>query len=169
MLKIKDNVDLKELESFGFIPEIYCGDRAYEKKYTKGFYKEYIIIWWKDREIKFRAYPKRWLKPEMLEVTSIFPRKKAVMCSCCRLKFDEIELMQSTGLKDKNGVEIYEGDIVHLWGGEYAQGFYEYDEKNAIENLIIDGFFIMEYLQTGNVEVIGNIYENPELLKECEE
>ena len=54
MLKIKDNVDLKELEKFGFIPEIYCGDRAYEKKYTKGFYKEYIIIWWKDREIQVR-------------------------------------------------------------------------------------------------------------------
>lgn len=118
------------------------------------------------REIKFRAWIKKYKR--MSEVTSLFPRKKSLQCTFDRYTFDEVELMQYTGLKDKNGVEIYEGDIVHLWGGEYAQGFYEYDEKIAIENLIIDGYFIIEYLQTGNVEVIGNVFENGDLLNDSE-
>ena len=45
MLKIKDNVDLKELEKFGFIPQIYFDAKVYEKEYEKGlYYKEDIII-----------------------------------------------------------------------------------------------------------------------------
>lgn len=77
-------------------------------------------------------------------------------------------LMQFTGLKDKNGKEIYEGDIVKILGGEYEQGFYEWDEIVQIKDLIYDGFNLMMTIsQIGNqaIEVIGNIYENPDLLK----
>lgn len=58
MLKIKDNVkidDYELFEKYGFNLRYYIGDKVWEKEYKKGlFYKEYIIIWWKDREIQIR-------------------------------------------------------------------------------------------------------------------
>lgn len=84
-------------------------------------------------------------------------------CTC----MEDIELMQSTGLKDKNGTEIYEGDIVsanHPRLGEFI-GFVD----NAIGNFKVRGVGQYEYLSDdldGTYEVIGNIYENPELLED---
>ena len=68
---------------------------------------------------------------------------------------------QYTGLHDKNSKEIYEGDIVHCWGGEYCQGYWEHDNKIPISNMINDCFMMGE---SENIEIIGNAYENPELL-----
>ena len=97
----------------------------------------------------------------------------------------DIVLMQYTGLKDKNGKEIYEGDIVQA---HFKKGSWKYNDKNyyGYRNgkivYCVDGFilYIEGYKEKiyplsafGNnnndiadLEVIGNIYDNPELLEE---
>lgn len=78
---------------------------------------------------------------------------------------DDWEVMQFTGLKDKNGKEIYEGDIIKWFEeiGENPNLFkVEYDEAHWTIVPIseaMDGW----YLGNKVLEVIGNIYENPEL------
>lgn len=78
---------------------------------------------------------------------------------------DRYQLMQYTGLKDKNGKEIYEGDIVNCYGGEYYQGSWEHNATFPINNMINDCFMMGE---SENIVIVGNVYENPELLKEGE-
>ena len=84
--------------------------------------------------------------------------------------FDEIELMQSTGLKDKNGKEIFEGDIVKMAKDVYSEPtYYEVVRHRG-------GAYRLESKQHGcelwlrhtDCEVVGNIYENPELLEDKE-
>ncbi|WP_430604601.1 YopX family protein [Enterococcus sp. DIV2438] len=81
-------------------------------------------------------------------------------------------LMQSIGLKDKNGVEIFEGDIVQYRDGEYS---YLGIVKRDCYQFFIDGIepddnydFIdvsNTFDGTSSLEIIGNIHENPELLE----
>jgi len=89
-------------------------------------------------------------------------------------KIDEIELMQSTGLKDKNGKEIFEGDIitngkdVMCMKRHNTLGFY-IEQKGEVE-FIADCAVLEEFEEDAkeiadSIEIIGNIYENPELLE----
>ena len=84
---------------------------------------------------------------------------------------NEIELMQSTGLKDKNGKEVFVGDIIKCtrgclhevyiekeYGGTYCGGMPAVYLKDLGEG----------YAWTEHEEIIGNIYENPELLEDLE-
>lgn len=90
---------------------------------------------------------------------------------------DKIILMQSTGLKDKNGKDIFEGDIVkttRFFGrADEVGGFYEYDKELIGVVKKLEGTWVID---TGNDavplwseieenEVVGNIHEQPELLK----
>ena len=71
-----------------------------------------------------------------------------------------------TCLKDKNGVEIYEGDIL-MWSDGWPQNEYmqavEYDNENCM--FWIDHCYPTGYLKDNTCEIIGNIYENPKLLE----
>ena len=76
-----------------------------------------------------------------------------------------IELMQYTGLKDKNGVEIYEGDIVREEGINLLR-WVEYSPDDGAMFVLKADHYTGVGWHGDDLEVIGNIYENPELLED---
>lgn len=83
---------------------------------------------------------------------------------------NDLNLMQTTGLKDKNGKEIFEKDILDYngrkvivkWHGSYASFIYEFVDE--LQNRTTEWQPL--YLSYYKFEIIGNIYENPEFLEE---
>lgn len=130
------------------------------------------------KKIKFRAWDER--RNRMIEVTSISFRNGTIQEDTRhavnrKIYLDDVVLMQYTGLKDKNGVEIYEGDILEVEknedgtykgtinGNTFFGRFQGYSSK-----IKVDGMHDINNIRYWNnhVEVIGNIYENPDLLEE---
>lgn len=125
---------------------------------------------------KFRA----WLKEEkrmtdVSEMTFIDGEVYLISDVTGFYAYEEFKLMQSTGLKDKNGKEIYEGDIVKfsdcdndayvtpvVWDNNYACFGVSFSGKYPISFDYLEEF----YTELKDIEVVGNIYENPELLGE---
>ena len=126
---------------------------------------------------RYRAWMKslKW----MCDVTNIsFDSKFVDICQQgdteryteMSVEFDEITLMQSTGLFDRNGKEIFEGDILDyrgrkalvIWHGSYASFIYRFVDELQNRNTEWKPL----YLAYMKCEIIGNIYENPELLED---
>jgi uncharacterized phage protein (TIGR01671 family) len=131
------------------------------------------------RDLKFRAWfhanPKDYVyqKGKLLNPNQMFIDSYPGECFRFAHEGQPVELMQYTGLRDKNGKEIYEGDIL-LADNDYVDegdmylevrwndkqtGFYLYDTKHDIDCDPDEFELISECYQ-----VIGNIYETPELL-----
>ena len=119
------------------------------------------------REIKFRAWDKEM--KQMCELTMNDVDDTLMLNDFIAKKQNRFIFMQYTGLLDKNGKEIYEGDVVvalHqkkaivFWDKDYACfGTKTIDEIVDKENM---------YYLPDIKEVIGNIYENPELIQNYE-
>lgn len=125
------------------------------------------------REIKFRCWDRfkqRWSNYKINDSTVYFMDKNTgVWYGSYNKRYKDFNLMQYTGLKDKNNKEIYEGDIVKL-RANHGIGVIKYSDEW--------GAFVVEYIKPRplvvlgmsyykeDIEVIGNIYENPELLGE---
>lgn len=88
------------------------------------------------------------------------------ICESVCFDFKDVILMQSTGLFDKNNKEIFEGDIVLVLDSLYTV-FYD-NEKGSYRLKPHDDRWNVDYMSNfshgGNFEVVGNIYENKELL-----
>lgn len=147
------------------------------------------------RQIKFRLWDSKnncWYEPTFeayrgkVEEVMISPRGRLTMRTMTEL-IDEsmfpnrFELMEYTGLHDKNGRDVYEGDIVHVWDNgvavvifdeslgrgqwmcKFKPAFPDWDEWSAPLYGWLEGNV------DGSVfEILGNVYENPELMEVAE-
>lgn len=116
------------------------------------------------REIKFRAWDKYW------EVMTAEINFEDIEKGFVGLFGKDKELMQAIGLKDKNGKEIFESDIVRFWAN--PQDYAGYKGHNYIAAVEWDQSFLQFILSDGHglrdfefIEVLGNKFENPELLE----
>ena len=121
------------------------------------------------REIKFRAWDGLEFYNPILSEGLIFRNYRDFE------DFDHADdvLMQYTGLKDKNGKEIYEGDVIYAFSNGYKYtiefGIISVDVENHLTTpawyaKLIGDTYKCPLCSTEIIEVIGNIYENPELL-----
>ena len=118
------------------------------------------------REIKFRVWyfkEKRMIDWEEMkdgtETIDIYLEKR---CS------DISEPMQFAGLKDKNGREIFEGDLIDdgleiYWNKYWHAWAVKLPEETTVYSLLYK--YLIEYASDDGIEIIGNIHENPELLE----
>ena len=123
------------------------------------------------REFKMKA----WLKKEnkMVSIIGIDLNYQYIRCSDDGnlfkddykiAEFKDIELLQFTGAKDKAGQEVYEADVIKFNDGiDDIYGLISYDDEDAVYCVSYEN--VTEHLSNmaGDFEIVGNIFENPDL------
>lgn len=121
------------------------------------------------REIKFRAWHKdarRNGEGSMLFPGDEFGTKHPLDCCRYAQEGQPVELMQYTGLKDKNGVEIYEGDLIeHTRSLDLPRVVKFFEGAFIAAGSSVAGNALINYDCARTIEVVGNIHQNPELLQ----
>lgn len=129
--------------------------------------------------VKFRAWHKTWEEMGKVKrirfddegnITTVLVKGQAFGSN---VHLEEIELMQSTGLKDKNGKEIFEGDVVRMRNPRDRRQIGKFQVVRVANSpmlglldkkLTTEIFNLYEHMRN-YYEIAGNIYENPELLE----
>lgn len=122
-----------------------------------------------NREIKFRAWQK-WheymFTPDYID----FINGNVIIGEHDGdSRYEDIPLMQYTGLKDKNGKEIYEGDIIEKHFEKYEVLFHNCEWVfTKLKDYYKEQFYKLNFFDDENFEIVGNIYENPEFTQSSE-
>jgi uncharacterized phage protein (TIGR01671 family) len=140
------------------------------------------------KETKFRAWDKNNKKMVTVDHLSFFkvPSNNGTCCGSCWYEYisdsggtypDNFEIMQYTGNKDVNGKEIYEGDILKINRDDdsmesglttvrFVEGAFIVEDDFGDYDITSIGWAIQQWNNSGDTcEVIGNIYENPDMEK----
>lgn len=121
------------------------------------------------RPIEFRAWDRT--SRQMRSVWQMIPGLQVQVYAGGELfdllRWDQIDVLQFTGLLDKSGIKIYEGDILQF--GDALDDYVPLSGQEVVKLLpggfVIDGTSLADCHEWQEITVIGNIYENPELLK----
>ena len=125
---------------------------------------------------KFRVWDKegnRMILPKYLYSIDLLKEQVTERTKCNytfslhSIPFDKVEFMQSTSLKDKNGKEIFEGDILksnkYITSVFYERGAYCVKFSRTPNTTVTMN--VISFIEKYKTKIIGNIYENPELLE----
>jgi uncharacterized phage protein (TIGR01671 family) len=133
------------------------------------------------REIKFRGFSeskKVWLYGDLLQTEIAFQKMYSILdwshakqnTKSSELNVPVESVGQLTGLKDKNGKEIYDQDFIKSSGGDIMLVVWRQDLASFAlrkDGWMYDHYF-GEAVDAGHTQVVGNFYENPELIKDIQ-
>ena len=126
------------------------------------------------REIKYKAWDlknKKWLNLWQILFSEDGEAKAVKDINGERFGLNQVELLECTGLRDKNGKEIYEGDILKIDDIEDDSIFFvSFDDGCFVadyswEEKLPKPTLVQAMYPFSDFKIVGNIYENPELLK----
>jgi uncharacterized phage protein (TIGR01671 family) len=131
-----------------------------------------IVAEMTQRQIKFRYYDpqlKKLVYSDEWEIKNVFERL-SIFFNHAALYCVDGQIQQFTGLLDKEGKEIYEGDIIHRYFSHDNQYTYlvDYNQEDCayvLKKGNEESFML--YVPVKTFKVVGNIFENPELLEKC--